>query len=53
MAKLPVDRRRAFLLSQPRGPPYAETATVSDCPVGAIHSRVNRDRRTLTAQLLT
>ncbi|MDT0346437.1 sigma-70 family RNA polymerase sigma factor [Streptomyces litchfieldiae] len=53
MAKLPAERRQAFLLTQVLGLPYAEAAIVSDCPVGTVRSRVNRARRTLTAQLLT
>ncbi|TDC24438.1 sigma-70 family RNA polymerase sigma factor [Streptomyces sp. 8K308] len=52
VAKLPAERRQAFLLTQLLGLPYAEVATVSDCPVGTVRSRVNRARRTLTAQLL-
>ncbi|MDT0345398.1 sigma-70 family RNA polymerase sigma factor [Streptomyces litchfieldiae] len=53
VAKLSAERRQAFLLTQLVGLPYAEAAAVSGCPIGTVRSRVNRARRTLTAQLLT
>ncbi|EST34379.1 sigma-70 family RNA polymerase sigma factor [Streptomyces roseochromogenus] len=47
LASLPDDRREAFVLTQLLGLPYAEAAEVSDCPVGAVRSRVARARATL------
>ncbi|MFJ8470145.1 sigma-70 family RNA polymerase sigma factor [Streptomyces swartbergensis] len=44
---LPDDRREAFVLTQLVGLPYAETAGVSDCPVGTVRSRVARARTSL------
>ncbi|GAA1227486.1 hypothetical protein GCM10009646_14360 [Streptomyces aureus] len=48
---LPDDRREAFVLTQMVGLPYAEAALVSDCPIGAVRSRVARARTALTAWL--
>ncbi|WP_028801035.1 sigma-70 family RNA polymerase sigma factor [Streptomyces sp. 142MFCol3.1] len=47
LAALPRERREAFVLTQLVGLPYAETAQVSDCPVGTVRSRVARARATL------
>ncbi|MFJ1733444.1 sigma-70 family RNA polymerase sigma factor [Streptomyces sp. NPDC088254] len=44
---LPDDRREAFVLTQLVGLPYAEAASVSDCPVGTVRSRVARARTSL------
>ncbi|MET9501949.1 sigma-70 family RNA polymerase sigma factor [Streptomyces sp. NPDC006622] len=44
---LPDDRRQAFVLTQLVGLPYAEAASVSDCPVGTVRSRVARARTSL------
>jgi RNA polymerase sigma-70 factor, ECF subfamily len=47
LTALPDDRRKAFVLTQLLGLPYAEAAEVSDCPVGTVRSRVARARATL------
>ncbi|MEU3143037.1 sigma-70 family RNA polymerase sigma factor [Streptomyces sp. NPDC006999] len=44
---LPDDRREAFVLTQVVGLPYAEAASVSDCPIGTVRSRVARARTSL------
>ncbi|MFI8304700.1 sigma-70 family RNA polymerase sigma factor [Streptomyces sp. NPDC085927] len=44
---LPDDRREAFVLTQLVGLPYAEAASVSDCPIGTVRSRVARARISL------
>ncbi|MCX2928419.1 sigma-70 family RNA polymerase sigma factor [Streptomyces sp. NEAU-W12] len=44
---LPHDRREAFVLTQVVGLPYAEAASVSDCPIGTVRSRVARARTSL------
>ncbi|MFG3161155.1 sigma-70 family RNA polymerase sigma factor [Streptomyces sp. NPDC048232] len=48
---LPADRRRAFVLTQLAGLPYADVAEMSGCPVGTVRSRVSRARATLTGLL--
>lgn len=48
---LPLERRRAFVLTQLAGLPYEEAADISGCPVGTIRSRVARARATLVALL--
>jgi RNA polymerase sigma-70 factor, ECF subfamily len=44
-----ADRREAFVLTQFVGLSYDEAASVLDCPVGTIRSRVARARRDLLA----
>ncbi|MBI0294708.1 sigma-70 family RNA polymerase sigma factor [Streptomyces sp. PRKS01-29] len=51
LAALPATRREAFVLTQLLGLTYPEAATVAQCPVGTIRSRVARARETLIAQL--
>ncbi len=51
LARLDVDRREAFVLTQLLGLPYAEAAEVAGCPVGTIRSRVARARADLVASL--
>ncbi len=51
MAALDPDRRAAFVLTQMLGCSYAEAATICDCPVGTIRSRVARAREDLDAML--
>ena len=48
---LPDDRREAFVLTQLVGLPYAEAASVSDCPVGTVRSRLHRARALLLDKL--
>jgi RNA polymerase sigma-70 factor (ECF subfamily) len=45
--RLDLDRRAAFVLTQVFGLSYDEAATVCDCPVGTIRSRVARARSDL------
>jgi RNA polymerase sigma-70 factor (ECF subfamily) len=45
--RLDPDRRAAFVLTQLLGLSYEEAATVCDCAVGTIRSRVSRARQTL------
>ncbi|MFE9110522.1 sigma-70 family RNA polymerase sigma factor [Streptomyces collinus] len=51
LAKLPEERREAFVLTQLLGLPYAEAAQVSNCPVGTVRSRVARARTSLIERL--
>jgi RNA polymerase sigma-70 factor (ECF subfamily) len=51
MAGLDPDRRTAFTLTQVLGLSYEEAATVMDCPVGTIRSRVARARADLVTAL--
>ncbi len=44
LARLEPDRRTAFVLTQLFRLPYDEAATVCDCPLGTIRSRVARAR---------
>ncbi len=48
---LPDDQREAFVATQVLGLSYAAAATVCDCPVGTIRSRVARARTNLVAAL--
>jgi len=45
IAGLGDDRRQAMFLTQFLGLSYAEAATVCDCPIGTIRSRVARARQ--------
>ncbi|TFV68329.1 UNVERIFIED_ORG: sigma-70 family RNA polymerase sigma factor [Bacillus sp. AZ43] len=51
LARLDVDRREAFVLTQLLGLSYAEAAEVAGCPVGTVRSRVARARADLIASL--
>ncbi len=51
LSKLPEDQREALLLVGASGFSYEEAATICDCAVGTIKSRVNRARNRLTALL--
>ena len=51
LARLDVDRRTAFVLTQVSGLSYAEAARVCGCPIGTIRSRVARAREELIAGL--
>ncbi len=51
LARLPVDLRTAFVLTQVLGLEYAEAAGVVGCPIGTIRSRVARARQRLVADL--
>lgn len=50
---LPADYRAAFTLTQLLGLSYAETASVCDCPVGTVRSRVARAREAVIRELGT
>lgn len=50
--ELPDDQRDAFVLTQLMGYRYDEAATICDCPVGTIRSRVARARATLACVLI-
>ena len=52
LAKLPPDQREALILVGASGFSYEEAATICDCAVGTIKSRVNR-ARTRLADLLS
>jgi len=47
--RLDPDRREAFVLTQLLGLSYQETATICDCPIGTIRSRLARARADLLA----
>jgi RNA polymerase sigma-70 factor, ECF subfamily len=49
--ELPDDQRDAFVLTQLMGYRYDEAATICDCPVGTIRSRVARARASLADEL--
>ena len=53
VARLGVDARSAFVLTQVIGCSYEETAEICDVPVGTIRSRVARARATLVEQVRT
>jgi RNA polymerase sigma-70 factor, ECF subfamily len=44
---LPHERRQAFVLTHLIGLPYAETASLTGCPIGTVRSRVARARTSL------
>ncbi|WP_405150481.1 sigma-70 family RNA polymerase sigma factor [Sphaerisporangium sp. NBC_01403] len=52
LARVPRERRRAFVLTQLVGLPYAEAAELIGCPVGTVRSRVARARDQLRASVL-
>ena len=51
LAAIEPDRRAAFVLTQVAGLSYDEAASVLDCPVGTIRSRVARARTDLADQV--
>ena len=51
LARLDVDRRTAFVLTQMLAFDYASAAEVCGCPVGTIRSRVARAQEQLVAAL--
>lgn len=53
LAELDEDRRFAFVLTQLLGFSYEETASICQCPVGTIRSRVARARADLVAAVGT
>ncbi|WP_436762359.1 sigma-70 family RNA polymerase sigma factor [Streptosporangium sp. V21-05] len=51
LAKVPHERREAFVLTQVVGLPYAEAASLIGCPIGTVRSRVARARTQLIESL--
>ncbi|WP_371786599.1 sigma-70 family RNA polymerase sigma factor [Streptosporangium subroseum] len=51
LAKVPHERREAFVLTQLVGLPYAEAAVMIGCPIGTVRSRVARARSQLIRSL--
>lgn len=51
LARLDIDRRAAFTLTQLLGLSYGEAAAICDCPIGTIRSRVARARDDLIEML--
>ncbi|MFJ2031185.1 sigma-70 family RNA polymerase sigma factor [Streptosporangium sp. NPDC087985] len=51
LAKVPRERREAFVLTQLVGMPYAEAAAMIGCPIGTVRSRVARARSQLISSL--
>lgn len=51
LARVPRERREAFMLTQLMGLPYAEAAAMIGCPIGTVRSRVARARSQLIASL--
>lgn len=47
VARLPLERREAFVLTQELGLSYGEAAVVIGCPIGTVRSRVARARADL------
>ena len=51
IARLPVEYREAIVLFELQELSYAETATVLDCPIGTVRSRLHRGRVLLATML--
>lgn len=51
LARLDIDRRTAFVLTQLLGYDHAAAAEICGCPVGTIRSRVARAREQLVAEM--
>jgi len=51
LARVPHERREAFVLTQLVGVPYAEAAALIGCPIGTVRSRVARARAQLIESL--
>ncbi|AWK14804.1 RNA polymerase sigma factor RpoE [Candidatus Fukatsuia symbiotica] len=47
IASLPADLRMAIMLRELEGLSYEEIATIMDCPVGTVRSRIFRARETI------
>ncbi|WP_431677049.1 sigma-70 family RNA polymerase sigma factor [Kitasatospora sp. KL5] len=51
LARVPEQRREAFVLTQVVGMSYGEAAEVAGCPIGTVRSRVARAREQLVGLL--
>ena len=51
MMSLPDDLRTAITLREIEGLSYEEIASVMDCPIGTVRSRIFRARETIAAKL--
>lgn len=51
LGRLPVEYREALLLVDVEELTYEEAASVADCPVGTLRSRLHRGRRALYVEL--
>jgi RNA polymerase sigma-70 factor, ECF subfamily len=51
IARLPVEYREALVLFELQELTYAETATVLECPIGTVRSRLHRGRVLLATML--
>ena len=51
IGRLSEERRQAFVLTQLIGLSYDETATVMECPVGTVRSRVAQARADLASAM--
>ena len=51
IARLPVEYREALVLCELQELTYAEAASVLDCPIGTVRSRLHRGRVLLAAML--
>lgn len=51
IAKLPDDLRTAIMLREVDGLSYEEIATVMDCPIGTVRSRIFRAREAVDLRL--
>jgi RNA polymerase sigma-70 factor, ECF subfamily len=51
IAALPDDLRQAVTLREIEGLSYEEIATVMDCPIGTVRSRIFRAREAISAKI--
>ena len=51
MEQLPEELRTAIVLREIDGLSYEEIATVMDCPIGTVRSRIFRARETIAERL--
>jgi len=51
MEQLPEDLRTAITLREIEGLSYEEIATVMNCPIGTVRSRIFRAREAIAAEL--
>ena len=51
MAELPEDLRTAVTLREMEGMSYEDIASIMDCPVGTVRSRIFRAREAITEKM--